>query len=58
MRYVLPLFGVPKSDHGVNLLAHVMVDVCQLLGIHKLNTIAYLLQCDRMVEQNFEKDVE
>ena len=51
---VLPLFGVPESllsDRGTNLLAHVMQDVCRLLGITKLNTTAYHLQCDGMVER-------
>ena len=51
---LLPLFGVPEallSDHGANLLAHVMQDVCTLLGIQKLNTTAYHPQCDRMVER-------
>ena len=50
---VFPLFGVPDallSDQGANLLAHVMQDVCELLGIRKLNTTAYHPQCDGMVE--------
>lgn len=50
---LLPLFGVPDailSKRGVNLLAHVMEDVCQLLGVTKLNTTAYHPQCDGMVE--------
>ena len=41
---VLPQFGVPDavlSDRGANLLAHVMEDVCQLLGTTKLNTTSY-----------------
>ena len=51
---ILPLFGVPDallSDRGTNLLAHVMQDVCELLGIQKLNTTAYHPQCDGMVER-------
>ena len=51
---VFPLFGVPDallSDRGANLLAHVMQDVCQLLGIKKLNTTSYHPQCDGMVER-------
>ena len=35
---VLPLFGVPEallSDRGTNLLSHLMLAVCQLLGIEK-----------------------
>ena len=51
---LLPQFGVPEallSDRGTNLLAHVMQDVCQLLGITKLNTTSYHPQCDGMVER-------
>ena len=51
---VVPLFGVPEallSDRGTNLLSHLMLDVCQLLGIKKLNTTAYHPQCDGMVER-------
>ena len=51
---LLPLFGVPDailSDRGANLLAHVMQDVCQLLGVTKLNTTSYHPQCDGMVER-------
>lgn len=48
---VIPVFGVPESllsDRGGNLLSQ---DVCQLLGIKKLNTMAYHPQCDGMVER-------
>ena len=51
---VLPLFGVPDallSDRGANLLAHVMTDMCELLGVKKLNTTSYHPQCDGMVER-------
>ena len=51
---IVPLFGVPDallSDRGANLLAHVMQDVCELLGVRKLNTTAYDPQCDGMVER-------
>ena len=51
---IVPMFGVPESllsDHGTNLLAHVMLDTCRLLGITKLNTTAYHPQCDGMVER-------
>ena len=33
---VIPLFGVPEclpSDHGTNLLSHLMIDLCRMLGI-------------------------
>jgi len=51
---VIPMFGVPEallSDRGANLLSHVIKDVCELLGIHKLNTTAYHPQCNGMVER-------
>ena len=51
---LLPMFGVPDallSDWGTNLLANVVQDVCQLLGITKLNATAYHPQCDGMVER-------
>ncbi len=35
------MVGVPEallSDRGTNLLSHLMRDVCELLGIEKLNT--------------------
>jgi transposase InsO family protein len=51
---VVPLFGVPEallSDRGTNLLSHLMMDVCHLLGIQKLNTTAHHSECDGMVER-------
>ena len=51
---VVPMFGVPEallSDRGTNLLSHLMLDVCRLLGIEKLNTTAYHPECDGMVER-------
>lgn len=51
---VVPMFGVPEallSDRGTNLLSHLMLDVCKLLGIEKLNTTAYHPECDGMVER-------
>ena len=49
---VIPMFGVPEallSDRGTNLLPHLMQDICKMLGIVKLNTMAYHPQCDGMV---------
>ena len=49
----IPLLGVPEallSDRGTNLLSSLMLDVCQLLGIQKLNTTSYHSQCNGMVE--------
>ena len=37
---IVPFFGVPEallSDRGTNLLSHLMLDVCELLGVKKLN---------------------
>ena len=54
VREVVPFFGVPEnllSDRGANLLSHLMMDVCKLLGIRKLNTTAYHPQCNGMVEK-------
>ena len=51
---IVPVIGVPDallSDHGTNLLSHLMQDVCQLLGVTKLSTTAYHPQCDRMIER-------
>ena len=51
---VIPFFSVPEallSDRGTNLMSNLMHDVCKKLGIRKLNTTAYHLQCDGMVEQ-------
>ena len=51
---IVPMFGVPESllsDHETNLLANVMMDVCSLLGVTKLNTTAYDPQCNGMVER-------
>ena len=50
---VIPWFGVPEvllSDHGTNLLSHLILDLCKLLGITKLNTTSYHPQCDGAVE--------
>ena len=50
---VVPFIGVPEallSDWGTNLMSHLMRDLCDLLGIKKLNTMAYHPQCDGLVE--------
>lgn len=51
---VIPWFGVPEallSDRGANLLSHLVLDLCKLLGITKLNTSSYHPQCDGAVER-------
>ena len=51
---MVPLFGVPESllsNRGTNLLSHVMIDLCKMLGIKKLNTTVYYPECDGMVER-------
>ena len=58
---VLPMFGVPEallSDRGTNMLANVVKDICQLLGIAKLNTTAYHPQCDGMDGRTVQQDIE
>ena len=51
---IVPMFGVPEallSGHGANLLSHLMLDVCAILGIEKLNTTSYHPECDGMIER-------
>ena len=51
---IVPFFGVPEallSDRGTNLLSHLVLDICKLLGVKKLNTTSYHPQSDGMVEQ-------
>ena len=51
---IVPVMGVPDallSDHGTNLLSHLMQDVRQLLGVTKLNTTEYHPQCDGMIKR-------
>lgn len=51
---LIPVFGVPEallSDRGTNLLSNLMMDICGVLGIRKINTTPYHPQCDGMVER-------
>ena len=51
---IIPFYDVPESllsDRGTNLLSHLMMDLCTMLGIKKLNTTAYHPECDGMVER-------
>ena len=53
---IIPMFGVPGallSDRGANLTSHLMLDICKILGIKKLNTTSYHPQChcNGMVER-------
>ena len=51
---IVPMFGVPEallSDRGTNLLSHLTKNLCELLGIKKLNTTAYHPQCNGMFER-------
>ena len=51
---VFPVFGVPEcllSDRGTNLLSNLMIDLCKMLGVTKLNTTSYHPQCDSAVER-------
>ena len=50
----MPFSGVPEallSDRGTNVLSHVMLDLCELLGMKKLNTTAYHPQYNGMIER-------
>ena len=38
------------TDRGMNLLSHLMMDVCSKLGITEINITAYHPECDGMVE--------
>jgi len=49
---IIPVFGVPKgllSVRETNLLSYLMMDVCKLLGIKKLNTTAHHPQCNSTI---------
>ena len=49
--------GAPKellSDRGPNLLSMLMLDICNLMGMKKINTTAYHPQTDGLVE-NFNR---
>ena len=51
---IVPFCGVQEallSDRGANLLSNLVVGLCDLLGIRKLNTTSYHSQCDGMVER-------
>ena len=50
MDCVVCSYGVPGqllSDRGPNLLSNVLLDVCRLLGVKKVNTTSYHPQTDR-----------
>ena len=54
MEHVIPVAGIPEallSDRGTNLLSFLMKDICEKLGIEKLNTTAHHPQCDGMTER-------
>ena len=44
-------------DRGPNILSGLIQEVCELLGMHKVNTMAYHPQCDGLVE-NFNKTLQ
>ena len=51
---VISRHGVPVellSDRGSAFLSHLLQEVCQLLGIHRVNTTAYHPQTDGLVER-------
>ena len=51
---VITRHGVPEqllSDRGANFLSELLLEVCKLMGIEKLNTSGYHPQTDGMVEK-------
>ena len=55
--YVICCHGVPNvllSDRGANLLSNLMLDICKLTGMKKINTTAHHPQTDGLVE-NFNR---
>ena len=51
--HIINIFGAPKaimSDRSNNVLSHVMLNVCKVVDIQKLNTTAYHPQCNGLVE--------
>ncbi len=54
VEHVISRHGVPAdllSDRGTPFLSKLMQEVCQLMGIHKVNTTAYHPQTDGLVER-------
>ena len=53
VEHVISRHGVPEhllSDRGPNFLSELFLQVCKLLGVAKINTSGYYLQCDGLVE--------
>ena len=51
---IIPFYGAPESllsNRGTYLLSHLMMGLCTMLGIKKLNTTAYHPECDDIVER-------
>ena len=51
---IIPFFGIPEnllSDRGTSFLSQLIIDLCEILGIKKINTTAYHLQYDGMIER-------
>ena len=54
VEHIVSRHGVPTeplSDRDPSFLSHLIADVCQLLGIKKVNTTAYHPQTDGLVER-------
>ena len=53
MKQIVCRHGVPAqllSDRGAAFLSHLLMQICELLGVEKLNTTAYHPQMDRLAE--------
>ena len=54
VEHVISRHGVPEhllSDRGPNFLSAVILQVCKLMGVTKVNTSGYHPQCDGLVEK-------
>ena len=54
MEQIVCQHGVPAqllSDHGAAFLSHLLMEICELLGVEKLNTTAYHPQTDGLAER-------
>ena len=54
VKQIISRHGVPAellSDRGANFLSGLIEEVCELMGIHRLNTTAYHPQTDGLVER-------
>ena len=54
VEHVICRHGIPEellSDRGTNFLSDLILSICEILGVKKLNTSGYHPQCDGLVEK-------